>query len=383
MILRFRRIGKLFVTGPLLIHAELSCMTDELQIRQFQISDRDALLAFLRTAYPSEPRKSEPGFWGWHFLENPIVEPDDIPLWVVTHGREIVGQLATIPVELKIGDARRRAIWILDFIVHPDHRGKGLGKRLVLAAGKAYPTMLTLGINKQSEAVFRSLKWVGVGNIHRYHKMLFPGNALDGVAANPAVRKLANLIYNPARSRFSHPEGADDGVRRETEFNSSFESLWQRAAPQLRCAVVREPRYLDWQFIKQPGKQFEILGAFNEDLLIGYVVLFFRRPGPSGAPPKAAITDILYDETGSPDVIDRLLRAAIRMAIEKQAGSLVTDVLDEQVERRLETLGFRRIKNSPQFMACAPDASDLLYKPENWFLTRADSDVSIFEEPNR
>ena len=152
------------------------------QIRQFDFTDQDALLSFLREAYPDDPRKSEPDFWQWHFLENPHVRHDNYPLWILTSEKQIVGQLATIPVELKVGGVKTTAIWILDFIVHPQFRGRGLGKQLVLEAQKFYPTMITLGINEQSTAVFQSLKWTPLGSIRRYHKLLFPGEALREIA---------------------------------------------------------------------------------------------------------------------------------------------------------------------------------------------------------
>jgi len=60
----------------------------------------------------------------------------------------------------------------------------------------------------------------------------------------------------------------------------------------------------------------------------------------------------------------------------------VTDILDERVEAWLKRYGFWNIKNSPQFMAYANERQDLIYDPGSWYLTRADSDVSIFEQPN-
>jgi hypothetical protein len=81
-------------------------------------------------------------------------------------------------------------------------------------------------------------------------------------------------------------------------------------------------------------------------------------------------------------VIDALLKGALRLALERRAGGLVIDVLDPRVEERLSQLGFWRIKASPPFMAGTFDDQDLMYERSNWFLTRGDSDVSIFEEPN-
>ncbi len=150
----------------------------------------------------------------------------------------------------------------------------------------------------------------------------------------------------------------------------------------MTCAISRNAAFLHWQFHKQPAKEFYTLGLFHVERLLGYVVLFFRKPERGKAPPKAAITDICYDPSSADEIIDELLKAALAASIERRAGSLVTDVRDPRIEARLQKFGFWRIKRSPPFMIYSPTRQDVMYIPDNWFLTRADSDVSIFEDPN-
>lgn len=352
------------------------------EIKQFELSEQEAVLSFLRIAYANEPRKSDPAFWKWHYLENPYTSPDDIPLWIVKDGERVVGQAATILVEFKVGEETRRGIWILDFILFPEYRGQKLGKRLMMQARETYPTMFALGINEQSRNVFLSLDWVPMGSVHRYQRLLYPGHALKEIAAVSPLRKLANFFYAPFRPQ---PDQSSSNqrytVREVAQFDGSFDDLWQRAAAHWPCAVIRKARFLQWQFREQPGKKFEVLGLYDKEQLAGYLVLFFRKAEAGGAPPKAAISDICYDG-GNEDVIDELLNAALRLALERQAGSLVIDVLDPAVEARLRNFGFWRVKASPEFTVYSPTRQELMYKPDQWFLSRADSDVSIFEEPN-
>jgi GNAT superfamily N-acetyltransferase len=357
--------------------------TGEVQIKQFELREREALLSFLREAYAEDPRKSDPAYWQWHYLENPHTDPEDVPLWIVKNGETIVGQTATLPVELKLGAETRRSIWILDFIVNAEYRGRGLGKRLVAAARDACPTMFALGFNEQSERVLRSLKWVMMGRIGRYHRLLFPGDALGEMSGRAIVRGALNLGYAPFRPRPRTLGREGLRLREVTRFDEAFDLLWTEASPQWPCAVVRRARFLEWQFMRQPGKKFDVLGLYEGERLLGYVVLFFRKAERAGgSPPKAAISDIFYLKDASVDVVEELLQAALRLAIERRAGSLVVDVLDERVEDGLRRQGFWRIRNSPQFMTYAPDRSDLMYDLRKWFLTRADSDVSIFEQAN-
>jgi GNAT superfamily N-acetyltransferase len=360
-------------------------MPGDVHIKQFEPEEQDALLKFLRLAYPGEPRKSEEAFWRWHFLEHPLIKLNDAPLWVVKSGAQIVGQLAAIPIKLKVGAESIRSIWIIDLIVHQDYRGQKLGQRLIATAFEAYPTIVALGINENSFPILKSFNWAELGYIHRYHRLLFPGDAVKELAKLGLVRKLVNLVYAPLRPRLPSKLSFTSGreVREVAEFDSSFDEFWQRASVNWPCAVERSARHLDWQFMRQPGKKYDVLGLYEADRLAGYVVLFFRKPEPRGsAPPKVAISDFCYDASASVEVIDELLQAALHLALERRAGSLVIDILDSLVEERLKRFGFWRIKNAPRFMAGTRARQELIYNPDNWFITRGDSDVSIFEEPN-
>jgi GNAT superfamily N-acetyltransferase len=356
----------------------------DVQIRQFELTDKEALLAFLRVAYPDDPRKSDPVYWHWHYLENPQTDTRNVPLWVVTRGREIMGQVATIPVQLKVGTERTPALWILDFIVHEDFRGQGLGKRLMGEARRFCPTMLALGINEGSTAVLLKTGWAAMGGVRRYQRLLFPGNDLQGASRFAPLRGLVNLCYAPFRPRPASGKPSRWTLREVNAFDASFDALWEEASTQWPCAIVRDSRNLDWQYSRQPGKKFEAIGLYERDRLIAYAILFFRKAGLSGAPAKASIADLCYTKsTDDAAIIDELLRASLRLAISRRAGSLVTDVHDARIEERLRHFGFWHIKRSPQFMAHATDGRErLMYDPANWFLTRGDSDVSIFEHPN-
>jgi GNAT superfamily N-acetyltransferase len=366
-------------------------VVEDVRVEQFRVEKTEVLLRFLRAAYPGEARKSEPAYWKWHYLENPNTRTDDIPLWVVVSGEEIVGQLATIPVPMKVGGETRPAIWILDFIVREDFRGKGLGKRLVMAAREKYPTTITLGINRQSAGLFRSMGWMEMGWIHRYQKLLYAGNGLEGAARIAAVRGLLNLVSAPLRRKGRRtPRRERYTVRTIGTFGEEFDELWARASGPWACAVRRDARTLRWQFQQQPGKRFETVGLYEQERLVGYVVLFFRKGlanaeanrGTVAGPAKAAISDFFYERANGGEIVDALIEVALGRAVDVRAGSLVTDVLDGLAEQRLREHGFWRIRKSPQFMASTEEAKEIVYDPQNWFLTRGDSDVSIIEEPN-
>jgi GNAT superfamily N-acetyltransferase len=359
-------------------------MQNSVQIKQFELSEKSALLSFLRIAYPDDPRQSDPHFWEWHFLENPFVSPNNMPVWIAKDGAEIVGQLAAVPVELKIGTVQTRAIWILDFVVRADYRRRGLGKRLVLAAEEFCPVRLGIATDEQhSPVILKSLGWAMMGKVPRYNRLLFPGEAIREISRLKTLRWLVNASYAPLRPRLPRRFASQsDALRTVEQFDSSFDTLWRESNAQWPCAVARDSAMLKWQYSEQPGKRFEVLGCYENDKLAGYVILFIRKEDSHGALAKAAITDLCYHPDRPMEIVDTLLQGALQVALDRRVGALVTDVMDPLVAERLQHFGFLRTKNPLQFMVKSADHQNLLYDSSNWFLTRGDSDTSIFEQPN-
>ena len=358
-------------------------MRDEVRIEQMRLSDKDKLLDFLREAYAENPRMSDRAFWEWHFLENPYVSNDNLPIWIAKSGERIAGQLAAIPVELKVGDAQKRAMWILDLIVHEDFRRRGIAKRLVLRSEEF--CALGLGVNTMEQhapMLLQSLGWKIVRKIPRFAKLLFPGNVLPEVSQIDPLRRAINFLSAPLRPRVEESFLDDGNLRIVERFDSRFDDFWKKASVQFTCAVARDSRFLEWMYQKQPGKKFDIVGYFNGEKLLGYAIVFVRKADANGVVAKAAITDLVYHPDDSEKIVDELLSGALQIAVSRGAGTLVTDMVDSLVGERLESSGFHRVKNPLQLMVKSSEREDLLCDANNWFLTRGDSDISIFELPN-
>lgn len=354
-------------------------MQNDVIIEQMQLSERDNVLSFLKTAYLENPRQSDPDFWDWHFRQPPRCTDENLPVWLAKSGERIAGQLGAIPVELYVNGESRPAIWILDLVVDPDFRRMGIAQKLVQAAEEFCPYILGVNTNEQhAPALLQKQGFVIVSKIQRFHKLLYPGEAFREISKLGPLRSIANLAFLPFRAGST----TDDHVRPITEFDISFDELWNRSIEQWPCAVARSAEMLNWQFRQQPNKKYEIVGYFEKGKLLGYAVVFFRKENKFGAVEKAAISDICYGPEEPIKVVDALIRASIRLAVDRRAGGLVTDALDPLLNERLTRSGFWPVKSGLQLMVKAPGDQDLLYDGSKWFLTRGDSDISIFEHPN-
>lgn len=359
-------------------------MQNAVTIERFDVSEKREILAFLKTAYEGSPRRSDERFWDWHFTQNPLFDSEKTPIWVAKSGDEIVGQLATIPVELKVGDEIHSSVWILDFVVDPKFRRQGIGKRIVAKAMESYDVLLGVNTHEQhSPELLEGLGWKIVHHVPRFHKLLFPGAAVREISKIKPLAKIADFAFAPFRPKFEDKNlEKNENLKIVESFGSDFDELWNEASKSRNCIVKRDSKMLEWQYLSQPYKKYDVLGFYENEKLRGYIVLFFRKADASGAISKAAISDIFYHPENAEKTVDALVKGALQLCLERRAGGLVTDVIDSLVEKKLDELKFQRVKNPLLLMVKTNFREDLLYNEAEWFLTRGDSDTSIFEEPN-
>lgn len=358
-------------------------MPEVIKVERLNLSEKSKLLSFLKVAYKGNPRQSDENFWDWHFLEMPNANSSEIPVWVAKSGEKIVGQLAAIPIEVNVNNEQIKASWIVDFIVLKAFRRQGIGKKLVLAVQKCYPITMALGTDEQyTPFLLKSLGWKIGGEVPRFHKMLFPGVTIREISKFKILIKFTDLCFAPFRPRYDEKLLRNNNIRFIEYFDSDFDNLWREAHSQWDCAVLRNAKTLNWQYISQPNKKFDILGYYEKSQLLGCIVLFFRKRNSQGALPKASIADICYHPSKSSEIVDRLLKAALQLALERHTGGLVTDVLNPFIEEKLRRLGFWRVKSPLRLMIKADVHQEKIYNLKEWFLTRGDADISIFEDTN-
>ena len=353
----------------------------DLTFSQMKIEERESVLDFLRVAYPDNTRQSDPQFWDWHYLSHPRTGPDNIPVWLAKSGGRIVGQAAARPCALTVNSEGLNAAWLLDLIVHPEFRRTGMGRELVSAVRSNFDVLLATPTARQhSPALFKSLGWSDLGAIPRAHRPLFPANDLPIAHMRP-VRSAVNGIWRAVTSTRSGRTFSN--VREVSTIDRSFDVLWAECRTQWKAAAERSSEELKWQYRDQPGKTFTVLGCYDDMKLIGYAVLFFRRTGKEGVVKKGAISDIVYHPSAPQSTIADLIAASTAEAVERRCGGLVADASDPRIRSVLLANGFWKVK-SPQFLMASdcpripgglPDISD-------WHITRADSDIGIFEDPN-
>jgi predicted N-acetyltransferase YhbS len=221
--------------------------------------------------------------------------------------------------------------------------------------------------NPQSEAVLRRGGFREIGRLGRWVRPLSTRRLSTRVPRWLAAGTdlLLPLITPETYRRV--PAGLR--VERVRQFDSRFDRLFEAAAARVPILGHRTAEYLDWRFARSPHARHRVLGLFEGDALLAYVI-WRRRRG------TARIGDLLAAE---PRNLEILLAELLRRLRRRDTEAVVVNYLGHpSVCRTLARLGFwHRVlewKAMIRLTAGASDA-DRLLPPDHWYLTRADLDT--------
>lgn len=96
---------------------------------------------------------------------NPLGDPEDAALVVAYDAGKCVGYHGLLPGYLHDGSSFSKVYWLVTFFVKPSYRGKGLGKQLVEEIQKAGVDLVTTGITKGAEGVYRAAGFKQLGEL--------------------------------------------------------------------------------------------------------------------------------------------------------------------------------------------------------------------------
>lgn len=321
----------------------------DIDIRELRATDVDSLLECQRRCFGPERAKSR-AEWTWAF------QRPGLPLrqTVAVHEGRVVAAYAGIVQPAWIGGEERLCVQPVDLMVHPDYR-RGLSHRgLYVRVGEHF-----------LEGYGR-----GAGDALHYGWPIERARRVgERLLGYEFVREELALVRDLA----GDPGDLPSGVREVREPGEELKWLWDRCAPEWGAATVRDARWARWRFLERPGHEYLLLGAYDEDLLVGLAVL---RQGPwtwAGAVP---LCDWLVPP-GEPAIARDLERAARVVARAMGAESLVAVFPDSSTAFALfQELGWRVVPSPYRLVARSFDGRfDSDWLRAYWWYSLADSDL--------
>src|SRR5687768_17543278 len=143
-----------------------------LAIQRRQPEDDEEIFRLYGEVFGAALSESSRRRWRWQYLENPETEAEGPAIWVARDGNRVLGQYASMPVQLQWGGREVRASWGMDVFLRPEARGQGLGARLFTCWSDHVEVALGLGLTPSSYQLFRKLDYHDVGPVPFFRKVL-------------------------------------------------------------------------------------------------------------------------------------------------------------------------------------------------------------------
>lgn len=315
-------------------------------------------------------------------MANPFRPDDRLSVWVVWDGARIVASVAAWPVPVWLDGRRRLGWWVSDLHVLPPYRGRGLARALFDAMAPCYELQMLIWMAPATRHLALSLGWREAAQVAHFLKhlrvrwpavvrRLAPRRAHAVLARLGAAGELvaaagSALAFGlPDRRRLALTPPAGVHLESVARFDARFDELWERAAPALPAAVVRDVRYLNWKFVDAPDVPYRRLAAVRAERALGFVV-FHPRGHVDDA--EGVIADLLVADD-EPPVARVLVAAAVRALAQEGMERVVFDTTSASHGAALRALGFKRTHAIP---FCVRDAAGAGAGP--WHLTKGDGD---------
>jgi GNAT superfamily N-acetyltransferase len=342
------------------------------EIDRFRPGDKRVVDALYRRVFGHDAAEGSRLRWDWQYRHNPNNPRGEPEIWIAREGPAIVGQYATMPVQLTVGGQQVRGSWGMDVMVAPERQRQGLGEVLFRTWDRNVGASLGLGLSESSYRLFNKLRWPDVGPLPCLVKPL-TRRALRMPNWPLPINRLVSLLTLPvvkivARTR---PLGAE--VRLIQRFDDSFTELWETLASKFDFAVRRDARYLNWKFVSAPHIRYVIAALRRDNRNVGYVV--YRHFGE----PRGRVT-LLVDFLADPEDeagITTLLGWVDREARQADSDKIRTFAMHAGFRRALKRAGYFQVKSSVQFVAKVNGvdvAASFYENTDRWHVTLGDSD---------
>jgi hypothetical protein len=303
----------------------------------------------------------------WLYQENP---DGPATAWVAIDDSSgtIVGTTAVCPRRVRIGGRSRDVMaWnCCDFSIQPRYRTLGVAMKLRRAARAAVDAgqsrFLYAHPNERMLAVHLQVGHRPLGKMIRHAKLL---RTSSGV---PILDRAASVALRIAGARLWRRSELDAELVDRWPL-SQLDALFEDASPRLGTAVVRDSRYLEWRFRRNPLEQGEMIVVSRCGRLAGYLIFTMKHD-------VGLVKDWLATDTTGVEALFQALTAEMRR---RDARSISVGALESHPDLPgLTGLGFLRRPDSTTAVVYAnPNLADehKITDPCAWYMTLGDRDV--------
>jgi len=227
--------------------------------------------------------------WAYKHLENPFGK--SIVL-VGKENNEIIGVRAFMKWEWTRNNKVFRSLRAVDTATHPSHQGKGVFKKLTMAAiniakAEGYDLIFNTP-NSQSLPGYLKMGWVKVDKL------------------NVQIALVSPINWRPLKNEITYNFTSDDIVK---DFTNVLDIYNQKLAENQSLFTAKSVRYLNWRYKHNPLQDYEIIQ--NKDFFIACYVKEHSKFN------ELRCSEIIYrDSRGMKNAITAIKQIAKRFGVQ-------------------------------------------------------------------
>jgi GNAT superfamily N-acetyltransferase len=227
---------------------------------------QSALIRLFHESYPQDGVLGNPAYLHWEYDLNPAGEV------IASTGMktaEAIGHYAVIPLRYQIQSSEMLGSLSVNTATHPAYRGRGAFMILaedVFKQCRDRHVALTLGFpNPNSHKGFiKHLDFKEIGQLPLWIRPLRMDRLVQARADREgflvkSMLRMASGCWPMVSGVLDLIAGKPDlPITRIKTIDSSFDRLWKRVQTQYKNILVRDQRYLEWRFLQNPARQYQI-----------------------------------------------------------------------------------------------------------------------------
>jgi hypothetical protein len=347
-----------------------------LKIRNFKKGDEEEIIKLFNLVFN---QKRTLDYWNWEFFKNPFGKGI---IFVGEVNNKIVASLSLLPFKFKVNDNVKKFYKYVDAMVHPLYRKQGIFDKIVhFSVEKAkeisQKNEIDLLYSFPILPTFSSaLKYLGSFSKTPLKKLIKIINE-EAIFEKTRKKKTIFFILFPFVKLFIKIQNLIDffikkNIKNEFKivkinfFDKEIDDFWQKASLDYPTILIRNQEYLNWRYLNEPGKNYEIFLIKKDNEIKGYTVL--KKEKETGI-----IFDIFTEKNKK--FLQPLVSFIIDYFKKKKVLKIVCFLSDNDFISLFKKNGFIKTKK-PSFLCVFKNLKpEPLGDIKNWFLTYSDLEL--------
>ncbi|MFV0317276.1 MAG: GNAT family N-acetyltransferase [Microthrixaceae bacterium] len=365
----------------------------DLEIRRITEGELPLVEQFVNECYGAGAPFKQRARLQWQFVDTPyrrVGAPPTI-FAALSRGR-VVGTIGVQDGRALVHGTPAAMGWVVDVMIHPEFRGRGIGHMIHDRALADRSTLITLTMAEATRRIAMKAGAITLGPTREFirpirvsattvksflsgkadnapgrHRLISAFNATRvGPILLAGVVRVIGAIRKPRRSPVT-----DLRVEEVEEFPVDVDALWEGVAEHHPTMFERSARFLNWRFVEAPELNYRLFLLWEGDSLRGYLVT--RDPNAVELP-VGTVVDFLA-APGDSDALDALLTHA-HTELASRCEYLEAAASSVEYRSALKRAGFVATRTMRPTIVCTDSdlRAGLWDTVDRWHFTKADHD---------